>query len=178
MPKKSAPAAAPPALKKQYAPRVEFTPELRAEFCERIAGGETVREIVADRHMPSEKSIYLALAADEAFAAQYGQAREAQLVGWEDEILRIADDATNDYVTRKRGDEEVVTVDHDHINRSRLRIDARKWLMAKRLPKRYGERVSTEVSGPGGAPIAVENVSDRDVAMRVAFLLQKGMRDA
>lgn len=159
--------------------RVELTPELRTEFCERIADGETVAEIAADPHMPTERGIYLALGRDQAFATDYARAREGQLVRWEDELIRIADDASNDFMERQRQDGSAERViDHDHISRSKIRIDTRKWLMSKRLPKRYGDRVSTEVSGPEGGPIPMETMSDRELAMRVAFLLTKGDRDA
>jgi hypothetical protein len=45
-----------------------------------------------------------------------------------DELLEIADDGTNDFVQRQRGDETVEVIDHDQIARSRLRVDTRKWM--------------------------------------------------
>ena len=120
---------------------------LMFEICERIADGETVRQIAASDHMPTASTIYLTLARNETFSDQYARAREAQLERWEDELLEIADDATNDFVERKGKDgSSFMAVDHDHVTRSRLRIDARKWLMAKRMPKKYGERVEHEVN--------------------------------
>ncbi len=41
-------------------------------------------------------------------------------------------------------------VDHEHIQRSRLRVDARKWLMSKMAPKKYGEKL--QHTGDGGGP--------------------------
>jgi len=35
----------------------------------------------------------------------------------------------------------------------RLRVDSRKWLASKLAPKKYGEKVSAELSGPDGGPI-------------------------
>jgi hypothetical protein len=120
---------------------------LMFEICERIADGETVRQIAADEHMPCARTIYLTLANDTEFSQQYARAREAQLERWEDELLEIADDASNDYVERLGKDGKTFqAVDHDHVTRSRLRIDARKWLMAKRMPKKYGDRVEHEVN--------------------------------
>lgn len=117
------------------------------EICERIAEGETVRQIANDEHMPSARTIYLTLATDAEFSHQYARAREAQLERWEDEILEIADDGTNDWMQRGHGDDDPVEVpNHEHISRSKVRIDARKWLMAKRLPKKYGDRVEHEVN--------------------------------
>jgi hypothetical protein len=42
----------------------------------------------------------------------------------------------------------------EHINRSRLRVDTRKWYLSKLAPKRYGEKVDVNVGGQqDGAPL-------------------------
>ncbi len=65
----------------------------------------------------------------------------------EDEILAIADDSVNDWVTRKYGDTEVQVPDTEAIQRSRLRIETRKWLMGKLKPKKYGDKLELEHGG-------------------------------
>ena len=40
-----------------------------------------------------------------------------------------------------------MAVDHDHIARARLRVDTRKWLLSKALPKVFGDRNIAEHSG-------------------------------
>ena len=45
------------------------------------------------------------------------------------------------------------TVDHERIARSRLRVDSRKWVASKLLPKVYGDRL--QHTGDGGGPITV-----------------------
>jgi hypothetical protein len=131
-----------------------MTPEMQQVICLRIAEGETIRQIANDDEMPAASTIYLAVANDEAFSEQYARAREAQLARWEDEIIEIADDGSNDWVERERRDGSTETVaDQDHINRSKLRVDARKWIMSKRLPKKYGDKVTQEVTGANGTPL-------------------------
>jgi hypothetical protein len=39
------------------------------------------------------------------------------------------------------------------VARSRLRIDPRKGLASKLAPKKYGDKVAAELSGPDGGPI-------------------------
>jgi hypothetical protein len=67
-----------------------------------------------------------------------------------EEIIEISDDATNDYVERAKEEGVQIVVDHDHIARSRLRVETRKWVLARMLPKAYGDRVA--VGGDAGAP--------------------------
>jgi len=43
------------------------------------------------------------------------------------------------------------------VARSRLRIDARKWLASKLAPKKYGDKIDATLSGPDGGPIKTEN---------------------
>ncbi len=83
---------------------------------------------------------------------QYARAKELQAEYLLGEIFEIADDGTNDWMERQRQDGSVA-VDHEHIQRSKLRVDTRKWAMSKMAPKKYGERVAMEHSGPDGGPI-------------------------
>ena len=69
-----------------------------------------------------------------------------------DQILEIADDASRDWVTKKNADGSTYQVfDGEHVQRARLRIDSRKWLMSKMAPKKYGDRI--EVGGNSDAPL-------------------------
>jgi hypothetical protein len=52
----------------------------------------------------------------------------------------------------------MVVFDSTAVARNRLRVDARKWVAAKLLPKKYGDKVQQEVSGPDGGPIEVQTV--------------------
>lgn len=94
-----------------------------------------------------------------SFAQQYARAREDLLEHWAEDILEISDDGRRDYVGSD-DDEDGPRVDHDHIARSRLRVDSRKWLLSKLAPKKYGERVTAELSGPDGAPIETKTTID------------------
>src|SRR5260370_5913718 len=60
------------------------------------------------------------------------------------EIIEIADDKSGDYVTTSDGK---TIVDHENIQRSRLRVDARKWAAARLAPKKYGDRVEHDHKG-------------------------------
>lgn len=124
-----------------------YTDELGERICSLIAEGISVREICAADDMPCQKSIYRWLVSPdhEQFRQKYTEARQAQAERLAEEILEIADNGTNDYVERLVKDGAVVLADHDHIQRSKLRVDTRKWLLSKLQPKKYGEKV--ELSG-------------------------------
>ena len=77
---------------------------------------------------------------------RYTRAREAQADKFFREIIEIADDASGDYVTTGDG---MTIVDHENIQRSRLRVDARKWAAARLAPKKYGDHISHDVKGSG-----------------------------
>jgi hypothetical protein len=136
-------------------PRV-LTQALKTEICERIAEGETLREICRSEHIPSRSVIHKELLDDQSFADQYARARELQLDMMEDELLEIADDASNDWMERhdKEGNSIGCVINGEHIQRSRARIDTRKWIMSKRAPKKYGERVTQEIGAQGSTAVA------------------------
>jgi len=85
------------------------------------------------------------------FSVAYAHARE---LGWHkiaDEILEISDDSTRDLIEHPNG---TFSVDHEHINRARLRVDSRKWLLAKMLPHIYAEKF--RLGGDRGAPLEIK----------------------
>jgi hypothetical protein len=124
----------------------DYSQDTADAICERIAEGESLRSICRDESMPSLSSVFKWLSAQPEFADQYARGREAQADTLADEIVDIADDGKRDYVDA----DGVRTVDHDHIARARLRVDARKWIASKLKPKKYGERIQQEVTGKDG----------------------------
>ena len=120
-----------------------FAPEIAREICRRLAEGESLREVCRGNDMPAESTVRLWAVSDrDGFYAQYARAREAQLERWAEEIVEIADDASNDWIDRQNKDGSLVRVlDREHVTRSGLRVDTRKWLMSKLAPKKYGDKV-------------------------------------
>lgn len=135
----------------------DYTPELAADICGRIADGQSLRAICRAEDMPASSTVFVWLQQHADFTEQYARAREAQADALADDILEISDDARNDWMDReiKGGGTERV-VDQEHIGRSRLRVDARKWLASKLKPKKYGEKLSTELTGADGGPVVVK----------------------
>lgn len=118
----------------------------KATICERIANGESLRAICADKGMPDKSTVCVWLGEDTSFSDQYARAREAQADAVFDDILTIADDGRNDWMERKNA--EGVNIgwveNGEALRRSQLRIDARKWMAGKLKPKKYGDKLDIE----------------------------------
>lgn len=151
-----------------------YTPEIAESICERLAAGETLRAVCRDDDMPHEATVRSwALGDVGGFSTQYTRAREIGYHGMADELVEIADADNNDTIPGVDGAPD--RPDHEWISRSRLRVDTRKWLLSKALPKVYGDKLTAELSGPNGGPI--ETTSDpREIARRLAFLLTAGVQ--
>ena len=135
----------------------DYTPETAAAICARIADGQSLREIGSVEGMPAKRTILAWLDRHVEFQHQYARAREAQADHFGEEILEIADDGTNDWMKRQHGDDDPVEVpNHEHISRSKLRVDARKWLMSKMAPKKYGDKLA--LAGDEDNPVRIEEV--------------------
>jgi hypothetical protein len=117
-----------------------------------------LRSICTKDDMPSKSTVFKWLSEQPSFSDQYARAREVQADCLFDDILEIADDGRNDsYVD----DEGRVRTDHDVIARSKLRVDARKWMAAKLRPRVYGEKLA--IGGAADLP-PVQSETSLDVS--------------
>lgn len=131
---------------------VRYSPALADEICQRLAQGEGLIAICRDAHMPHESSVRQWVDENrDGFAPKYARARELQYGRMADEIAEIADDGRNDWMANI-GDAGY-EINGEHITRSRLRVDARKWLLSKLLPKQFGDKVDHTLAGTDGGPV-------------------------
>lgn len=128
-----------------------WTDEIEDEIFERIGKGESLRDICEDDWLPSQRTVYRRLAVDETFSQRYVRAREVQADTIFDEILTIADDARNDWMERRGQEDAGWIANGEHIQRARLRIDARKWMAGKLRPKVYGDKLDIDHSNKDGS---------------------------
>lgn len=90
------------------------------------------------------KTIWDELIVEEDKKTRYTRAREERADAIFEEILEIADNSGNDKKIIEGG---VEVVNHEAIQRDRLRVDARKWAASKMNPKKYGDKTEVEHSG-------------------------------
>ena len=124
----------------------KLTHNVRTLILERIVEGRSLRSICGDKDIPiTPAAVRKAAAKDEEFGTQYARARDLGLDAMLDEILEIADDSSGDWVQVKNKDGSVEwKFNHENVQRSRLRCDARKWYLSKLAPKKYGDRITQD----------------------------------
>lgn len=116
-----------------------------------VTGGAPVRRALREAGINPE-AFYRLVEADEGLQKRYARAKSASLDALADEIIDLSDECRIGKKTRETKDG---TFDEygDMVERSRLQIDARKWLLAKLAPKKYGDKV--ELTGQDGGPFQV-----------------------
>ena len=133
---------------------------ITAMVCAQIAQGKSLRSILdADDKLPTVRSFIDWMGADGELAIQYAHARQTQYELLADEIVSIADEK---YTTDEHGVRERLS--SEAIQRNRLRVDTRKWMLAKMLPKVYGDKLQTEHTGKDGGPIQLQAVDLRNLS--------------
>lgn len=121
----------------------KYTEALAERICLRIIQGEPLRSICRSDGIPALGTIMRWLATIPEFQERYARAKSVQADLMAEQILEIADDSEND-ITEEGG------FNSEHVQRSRLRVDARKWLMAKLAPIKYSDRTHIEHGGSIG----------------------------
>jgi hypothetical protein len=132
-----------------------YSPEIATALCTRLINGQSLRSVCRDLSMPSISTVYEWLFVHPQFSEQYTRAKEDQADTYADEIIDIADNSSADLIP---GEDGKMRVDHEAINRSRLRVDARKWVASKLKAKKYGERVEQLHVGDKDRPIVLSPI--------------------
>lgn len=122
-----------------------FSDALAEEICLRLVKGETLSKICKDDHMPNFSVVmdWIKDPNKKKFSNDYAKARLAQANHFFDQLIDIADDASNDWIETSKG----LQFNKEAAMRSRLRVDTRKWYISKVLPKVYGDKVDVTTNG-------------------------------
>jgi hypothetical protein len=125
-------------VKKKLGRPTIYTPELAARICGELACGRSLRSVCKADDMPGLETVFRWLREKRDFQDQYARAKNESADALVEQMLDIADDATGDFVDDGEGN---ARFNPEHVQRSRLRVDTRKWIASKLKPKRYGERL-------------------------------------
>lgn len=114
--------------------RTEDKAEVIAEVCELVALGKTLRQVETAVGVPM--GTLLRWIGEEPFVEQYTRARELASDIFETDIIEAAHASSPETAASDR-----------------VKIDALKWVAARRAPKKYGDRL--ELNGKLDMPVVV-----------------------
>lgn len=124
-----------------------YTAELADQICAELAEGKSLRSICKAESMPCVTTVFSWMRKHPEFLKQYARAKEESADYLAEETLEIADDGTNDWITTNDPENPGYRANGEHIARSRLRVDTRKWIASKLKPKKYGDKLDIAHSG-------------------------------
>ena len=112
----------------------EYSAEICARICAEISSTNNSIDKICrnDLTLPAARTVFYWLHLHPEFLQQYTRAKEAQAELLADEMIEIADDCGKT---------------SDEIKKAALRIDTRKFVAVKLLPKKYGDKMALEHGG-------------------------------
>jgi hypothetical protein len=142
-----------------------YSLELLDVICERLGKGEPLALICREQAMPARNTVWRWAKESEEVSERIACARDEGFDTIALEILTIADNTGHE-------DKDTIATDFgpipdkEWILRSKLRCEMRLKLLSKWDPKRYGDKMTTEISGPEGGPIPIQPKERSDEEMR------------
>ncbi len=118
----------------------KYSAGIADEICKIIASSSMGLAAICKSNpkFPSRAAFYVWMDSHKELQDKYARAKELQADYMAEEIIAISDDGQNDTYDR----DGVEVANNEFIARSRLRVDARKWLAGKLAPKKFGDKVA------------------------------------
>jgi hypothetical protein len=118
-----------------------YTAELANRICEKLETGQTLRSICMEEGMPERGTVAVDwVDRHPEFAVQYARSLQAGI----------------DALGEQTRDDSLATISPENVPLARHRFDVARWYIGKRSPKKWGDKVQAEISGPEGAPISLD----------------------
>jgi hypothetical protein len=137
-----------------------YSREIALQICEQIATSSNGLKTILDANdsFPSQSTFFNWLNDKDKpeLLEMYTRAREEQAEYMVDEILSIADDGENDFMTVVKGDVSYTVENKEWTSRSKLRVEARKWVAAKLKPRKYGDKLDVTSDNKPIAPSVLQ----------------------
>ena len=113
-------------------------------ICNRIELGESLRKILKEDSMPSSRTFFKWVDLDEEKVKQYARACELRADILFEEMIEIADTPIEGVVIETDDNGRTKEKKGDMLGHRRLQIDARKWILSKMNPKKYGDKLEID----------------------------------
>lgn len=122
-----------------------YSAALAERICDHIRCGDSLRKAAEKEGIPNP-SVMRWVHENKAFSEQYARACEERLAALEDKLL--------DLVEKGHEVAPCAEIGGTMLQAVKLEIDTLKWMLAKLMPKRYGDRAALALEG-GEKPVEV-----------------------
>jgi hypothetical protein len=139
------------------------TPEIIDLICNRLSEGKPLAQICRSKGMPGLRTVYDWMEAQPDISACIARARDVGEEVISADCLRIADRPKKGVETVTKSDGSSETRCGDMLGHRKLQIDTRLKLLAKWNPKKWGERITQELTGKDGGAIQYEDIRERNL---------------
>jgi len=150
----------------------KYSAKLTSKICSRLACGESLRSVCRDPEMPHLSTVFLWMGKYPEFSEQYARAKEESAEAIAEEMFEIADDGSNDWMEKHDPDNPGYVLRGEHVQRSKLRLDTRKWYLSKIKPKKYGDRQAIDHQSSDGS-MSPDGLTHEQRKNRIQQLLAK-----
>ena len=148
-----------------------FSEPLAIEICERVSSGELLIDITLDEHMPTVRRVTQWLRESPEFAALYKDSISDRLTIFEEEVIKIADDASRDFRDVVRHGRPTRVLDGEAIARAKLRVEVRLKHLKAYKPSIWGEQSTLNVKQSD--PLDLDQMTTEELAAKIAELEHK-----
>ena len=148
-----------------------FSEPLAIEICERVSSGELLIDITLDEHMPTVRCVTQWLRESPEFAALYKDSISDRLTIFEEEVIKIADDASRDFRDVVRHGRPTRVLDGEAIARAKLRVEVRLKHLKAYKPSIWGEQSTLNVKQSD--PLDLDQMTTEELAAKIAELEHK-----
>ena len=150
-------------------PSRKYNAGIAMKLCAELMKKRSLASVCKDPGMPSTATVcaWLANPKFEEFQREYYKARRVAAELYIDEIFEIADDTEHDWkpTFNKAGDIKGWKPDNEAIQRSRVKIDIRKWYASKMIPRMYGENMDITHGVTGDLAELLKAASNKDAGL-------------
>jgi hypothetical protein len=148
-----------------------YSEPLAIEICERISSGELLINICTNEHMPTVRRCNQWLNESVEFKGLYGASINDRLSIFEEEVIKIADDAARDFKEITRNGRAQRVPDGEATARAKLRVEVRFRHLKAYRPERWGEQSTLITKSADGFDPA--NMSAEDLEKTIADIESK-----
>lgn len=154
----------------------EYTREIGDRICEALSMCGSLRAVCREEWAPDRGTVMRWVVDDiDGFAARYARAKSMGIDEFVEETLEIADDGSNDWMRSNKPDAEGYALNGEHVQRSKVRIETRRWLAERLEPKKYGVKAGLDLTSSDGSMTPVDTPTR---AARVADLMAQAAKRA